>query len=104
VTDVVKGIISLTNHPDAVGEVFNIGSDKEITIENLAIKIKQMTNSRSEIQYILYDKAYEKGFEDMRHRKPDLTKIKSLIGYEPKVKLEEALIKIIEYFKNYQTS
>ncbi|MBA7673412.1 Bifunctional polymyxin resistance protein ArnA [subsurface metagenome] len=99
VTDVVEGTIKLANHPKAVGEVYNIGSNEEISIGDLALKIKKLTKSASQVKFIPYDQAYEKGFEDMRRRVPDISKIKYLIGYEPKIKLEEALKRIIDYFR-----
>ena len=99
VTDVVSALIGLSEHPKAVGEVFNVGNGREITIERLAILIKKMTNSKSKIVYIPYDKAFEKGFEDMIRRVPDITKINHLIGYKPRVNLEESLEKIIDYYR-----
>lgn len=99
VTDVVSALIGLSGHPKAVGEVFNVGNEREITIERLAILIKKMTNSKSKIVYIPYDKAFEKGFEDMIRRVPDITKINHLIGYKPRVNLEESLEKIIDYYR-----
>jgi UDP-glucose 4-epimerase len=99
VTDVVSALIGLSEHPKAIGEVFNVGNGREITIERLAMLIKKMTNSRSKIVYIPYDKAFEKGFEDMIRRVPDITKINHLIGYKPKVTLEASLEKIIDYYR-----
>jgi UDP-glucose 4-epimerase len=99
VSDAVEGILSLARHPKAVGEVFNVGSNFEISIEDLAHRIKELTGSRSEIRYVPYEDAYEKGFEDMARRLPDISKIHALTGYRPKVKLEEMLIKVIEYHK-----
>jgi len=99
VSDVVKAVVGLANHPKAVGEVFNIGNPKAVSIHDLALKIKKVTGSKSTIVRIPYEKAYEKGFEDMRHREPNIAKIKSLIGFEPKVHLNEMIEKIIEYFE-----
>jgi UDP-glucose 4-epimerase len=99
VNDVVDGIIKLMNEPKAEGMVFNIGNDKEITIEDLAKTIKKMTNSKSKIDFIKYEDAYEEGFEDMRHRKPDLTRIHNMIGYTPKHDLSSILTRIIEFFE-----
>ncbi len=96
VTDVVKAILALVEHPDAVGEIFNIGDDKEITINELAERVIAVTNSSSPIVHIPYDEAYEVGFEDMRRRVPDLTKIRSFIGYSPTVELDEMLIRVAE--------
>lgn len=98
VGDVVKGITDLMNNPKAVGEVFNIGHGKEITISELAGLVKKITNSKSEIVYIPYDKAYEEGFEDMHRRSPDISKINKLIGYKPTMDIKEILEKVVEYF------
>lgn len=99
VTDVVSALIELANNPKAVGEIFNIGNPRAITIKELAEKVKKMTGSKSTITFIPYEKAYEKGFEDMRHRQPDITKIKNLIGFKPKVDLDEILENVITYFE-----
>ncbi|HLD41694.1 MAG TPA: GDP-mannose 4,6-dehydratase, partial [archaeon] len=98
VGDVVKGITELMNNPKAIGEVFNIGHGKEITIYELAVLVKKITNSKSEIVYIPYDKAYEEGFEDMQRRSPDISKINKLIGYKPTMDIKEILEKVVEYF------
>ncbi len=100
VKDVVRALIGLANHPDAVGQVFNIGNDKEITIEALARLIKKKTGSSSEIVYIPYDQAYEEGFEDMLRRVPDITKIRRLIGFEPRIEIEEIIDSVIDYYKS----
>ena len=99
VGDVVKGMIALANEPKAVGEVFNIGNGHEITIQALAERVKKLTGSRSEIVTIPYDQAYEAGFEDMPRRVPDINKIRALVGYEPRVDLDEILASVIEYFE-----
>ncbi len=99
VSDVVKALIELAHNPKVVGGIFNIGNPKAITIKALAERIKKMTKSKSPILHIPYEKAYEKGFEDMRHRVPDITKIKNAIGFKPEVDLDEILKNVIEYFK-----
>lgn len=98
VTDVVNAILGLVNHPNAVGQIFNVGNDEAITIKDLAYKIKQKTKSDSEIRFVPYDEAYEEGFEDMSIRIPDLSKIKALIGYQPSVNLDGILDRVIDYF------
>jgi UDP-glucose 4-epimerase len=95
VGDVVRAMVALINEPRAVGQVFNIGNGKEITIAALAEKIKAMTGSSSPIVTIPYDQAYEAGFEDMPRRVPDIQKIRALIGYEPTVELDEILTRVI---------
>lgn len=99
VNDVVEALVGLAHCSQAVGGIFNVGSEEEISINELAKMVKKLTKSRSPIEHLPYEKAYEKGFEDMRRRVPDLTKIRSLIGFRPKVNLEEMLLKIIDYFK-----
>lgn len=97
VSDAVDAVIELANHPAAVGEIFNIGNPDGITIEELAFKIKAMTDSPSKIVYVPYNQVYADNFEDMRYRVPDVTKIHSLTGLVPKVKLDEILRRVIEH-------
>jgi UDP-glucose 4-epimerase len=99
VGDVVRAMVALINEPRAVGQVFNIGNGEEITIADLAQKVKTLAGSQSEIVKIPYDQAYESGFEDMPRRVPDITKIGKLIGYAPTVELEEILHRVIESFR-----
>ena len=99
VKDAVSALAKLSQTDKAVGEVINLGSDKAITIENLAKMVKRAVRSKSEIQYISYDKAYEEGFEDMRRRVPDLRKIKKIMGYKPKYSLDDILKDVIDYYK-----
>jgi UDP-glucose 4-epimerase len=99
VSDVVGVLLKLVDHPGAVGEVFNVGNDREeVTIHELAERVKARTGSKSEIVLVPYDQAYEEGFEDMRRRVPDLTKVHALVGYEPKVHLDEILDHVVAYF------
>ena len=102
VGDVVRGMMALVAEPRAVGKVFNLGNNREITIRELAQLVKTMTESRSEIITIPYDEAYESGFEDMPRRVPDLTKVKELVGYDPRVQLPEILSTIIEHQRAQQ--
>jgi UDP-glucose 4-epimerase len=99
VSDVVKALIKVAEHPNAVGEVYNIGSVQETTIHELAERIKRMTESESAVVFIPYDQAYEQGFEDMMRRVPDISKIRKLIDYEPTIDLEGILTSIIEYHR-----
>ena len=85
--------------PGAEGDVFNVGNDHEITIKELASKVKEMTGSDSEIEYIPYEKAYGPGFEDMERRCPNVDKIKNLIGFKPNYDLEAMIQSVIDYFK-----
>lgn len=99
VADVTEALIAVAEHPEAVGEVYNIGGDHEISMLELAEKIKHLTESASNIVFVPYDQAYEAGFEDMMRRVPDIAKIRALIGYSPKVKLDAMLASIIEYHR-----
>lgn len=100
VGDVVRALADLARHPQAAGEVFNIGNTKEITINRLAERIKELTGSQSEIVHIPYDRAYEQGFEDMPRRVPDISKIHRLTGYQPTVDLDEILERVIASFRD----
>ena len=99
VGDVVDALAKLVQEPRAIGRVFNIGNGYEISIRDLAERVKMLAGSTSEIVTIPYDQAYEAGFEDMPRSVPDITRIHDLIGYEPKVQLDEILEKVIDYFK-----
>jgi len=100
VKDVIKALIKLSEEPKAVGEVFNIGSQEEITIAQLAKEIIKITKSRSKIEYIPYEKAYEEGFEDMQRRVPDTTKVNELIGFRPSYALGEIIQDIVKYLQS----
>ena len=97
VGDVVGALVKLMDHPDAVGQVFNIGSNIEISILELAERVKQITQSDSEIQFVPYDEAYEEGFEDMPRRVPDITKVSELVGFRPEISLDGILEQVIDY-------
>jgi len=97
VGDVVGAIVKLIQLPGAYGEVFNIGHTKEISIYDLAVLVRKMTDSTSELVFVPYSEAFEEGFEDMRRRLPDLTKVNNLIGYEPSLDLTELLGRIIAH-------
>ena len=96
VNDAVDALVAVAAHPDANGQVYNVGSDHEITILELATKIKEMTGSKSRIVLVPYSTAYEEGFEDMMRRVPDVSKLNRLTGYLPQVSLENSLRSIIE--------
>lgn len=97
VGDVVEALINIMDHNDAVGNVFNIGSNEEISILQLAQRVKELTHSDSEIVFIPYDEAYEEGFEDMPRRIPDITKVKELVGFQPRMSLDGILQTVIDY-------
>lgn len=104
VGDIARALADLVRHPQAVGEVFNVGNTQEITINALARRIQRMTGSTSEIVHIPYDRAYEQGFEDMPRRVPDISKIQRLIGYRPTVELDEILLRVIAHFRQSEES
>jgi UDP-glucose 4-epimerase len=97
VSDVVGALIRLIESQKAVGEVYNIGSDREVTILELAEKVKSLTGSDSGIVFVPYAQAYEEGFEDMLRRVPDLSKVHDLIDYQPALALTEILKSVIDY-------
>jgi UDP-glucose 4-epimerase len=99
VGDVVGALVKLMNEPRAIGQVYNLGNAEEITILDLAHRVRRLSNSPSEVILVPYEQAYEAGFEDMPRRVPDLRKIHDLIGYEPRVNLDEILTQVIEYFR-----
>ena len=101
VKDSIKCQIALMNEPKAVGQVFNLGSAQEVTIEQLAKRIIELTGSHSEIRYISYEEAYESGFEDMRRRVPSTDKVRALLGFAPDSKLDDILHDVINYFREH---
>ena len=98
VGDAVRAVVTLMNTAEAEGDIFNIGNDEEITINELAQRVKKMTGSSSEIVHIPYEKTYGKGFEDMRRRTPNISKIKELIQYQVSHGVDDILREVISYF------
>lgn len=99
VGDAVRAIIGLSTHSQAVGGVFNVGSDREITILELAELVKELSLSPSQIVFVPYDRAYEQGFEDMRRRVPDLTKIRNLIRYRETLDIRGIVTRVVAYYR-----
>ncbi|MEO8620074.1 MAG: GDP-mannose 4,6-dehydratase [bacterium] len=97
VGDVVGALMKLMDEPASIGKVFNIGSDQEISIRQLAERIRELTKSNSEITYLPYDEAYEEGFEDMPRRVPDISRVRDLVGFAPTVVLDDILRSVIAY-------
>jgi UDP-glucose 4-epimerase len=97
VSDAVGALIALAEHPKATGEVYNIGSTQEVTILELANRIRELTGSDSQIQMVPYSVAYEEGFEDMMRRVPSLAKTNALIGYQPTFTLDQILESVIAF-------
>ncbi|MBW7995577.1 MAG: NAD-dependent epimerase/dehydratase family protein [Candidatus Glassbacteria bacterium] len=99
VADTVEFMIRLSELPEAEGQIFNVGNTQEITIADLAGKIREMTGSESEIRKIPYDQAYAEGFEDMLRRIPDISKVCRVTGFEPRHDLDEILSNVIDYVR-----
>ncbi len=97
VEDVVKGVMALVDEPRAVGEIFNIGSEGEVSINDLAQRVKEMTGSSSRVVHVPYEDAYQEGFEDMERRVPDVGKIARLVGYRNTHTLDDILTKVIAF-------
>jgi UDP-glucose 4-epimerase len=91
VSDVVSGVLLLAESREAEGEVFNVGSDEEVTVLELAQRIRRMCGSKSPIEFVPYEKVYGNSFEDMRRRVPNLSKIQRYVGYRPEVSLSHLL-------------
>jgi UDP-glucose 4-epimerase len=102
VGDVVGALVKLMDTPAAVGQVFNIGSNEEVTILEVAERVKELTRSASEIVFVPYAEAYEEGFEDMPRRVPDIRKVSELVGFQPEMKLDGILQKVVEYYSGRQ--
>jgi UDP-glucose 4-epimerase len=98
VSDVVEWLLRLASNDKAIGEIFNLGNPYEVTILDLARTIIAVTGADVDIEYIPYEKAYEEGFEDMERRVPDISKVKSLTGYAPRVALDQALCRIRDWY------
>jgi UDP-glucose 4-epimerase len=99
VADVVDALVKLAQEPRAIGEVFNVGNTEEVTIRELAERVKRITGSGSSVQLVPYDEAYEAGFEDMPRRVPDISKVHNLIGYQPRLTLDEIVCRVVESFQ-----
>jgi UDP-glucose 4-epimerase len=96
VSDVVRAMVDLMETESAVGEVFNVGSTEEITISDLAKRVREAAGSESDIVRVPYEDAYEHGFEDMRRRIPDISKVGEVIGWRPTKSLSEILADVVE--------
>ena len=96
VSDVVGGLVALSEHPEAFGNVFNLGGVEEISIRDLASQIVELSGSNSELEYIPYSSAYEEGFEDMERRVPNISRAKRLVGFEPSIGLDEIIHSVID--------
>lgn len=99
VGDVVRGVLLLADSDEALGEVFNVGSDEETTVLGLAERVKALTGSRSPIRLLPYQDVFPHGFQDMQRRVPDLSKIAATVGYAPAVSLDELLARTIDHMR-----
>jgi UDP-glucose 4-epimerase len=99
VHDVIRGVLMLADEPRAYGEVFNIGTMEEVSVGDLARRIRTQCGSTSEIELVEYEAIYGSRFEDMQRRVPDLAKIRSLVGYEPRVTLDQLLHETVEHVR-----
>jgi UDP-glucose 4-epimerase len=99
VGDVVWAMMTLVNEPRAAGEVFNIGNGEEISIRDLATRVCERTGSRSAIRYVPYEQAFDRSFEDMPRRVPDISKLRRMIGYEPRIQLDGIIDSVIGYWQ-----
>jgi nucleoside-diphosphate-sugar epimerase len=99
VRDAVSAMTRLMETPAASGQTFNIGNSREISIEQLAKIVIQRTGSMSQLRFLPYEQVYERGFEDMRRRVPNVTKLRATIGFAPEISLEQALESIIRAYR-----
>ncbi len=99
VRDTVEGLIRLMDTARSIGEVINVGNTEEITIEDLAQRVKDRTGSSSPIEYVPYDKAYEPGFEDMMRRVPSVEKLQAFTGFRPRTSLDEIIDRVASFFQ-----
>ncbi len=104
VSDVVEALARLIATPKAFGQVFNVGSNREITIRALAELVRRRVNPRAKIKRIPYEKAYEEGFEDMRRRVPDVSRVRKLIGWRAKRTIDEIIDSVAAYERTYASS
>lgn len=99
VRDTVEGLIRLMDTERSIGEVVNVGNTEEITIEDLAKRVKERTSSSSAIEFIPYDRAYEPGFEDMMRRVPSVDKLHAITGFRPQTSLNEIIDRVAAFFR-----
>ena len=100
VSDAVRGLLALADSQKSIGDVFNLGGVGEISIKDLATKVIEATGSKSEIKLLDYQKAYPAGFEDTARRVPDISKIKSVIGWQPEHDIDSIITDVVTYFKS----
>jgi UDP-glucose 4-epimerase len=99
VRDVVDALLKLVAEPAAIGQVINIGTEEEVTIGDLARRVRDLSGSKSPIRLIPYEQVFDSGFEDMPRRVPDLSKVRAMIGYQPSNSLDDILLHVIDDFR-----
>ena len=99
VEDAVRATVALSMSSAALGEVFNVGSSEEVTIGELAERVKRLAGSRSPLVFVPYEEAYQPGFEDLRRRVPSIAKAERVVGYRPRVPLDETLRRVLEFLR-----
>ena len=99
VSDVVHALVQLIDKPAAYGGVFNVGSDEEISINDLARRVIELAGSASRIEHLTYEQAYGQPFDDMQRRVPDLSRIRSLIGFAPRLNLDEIIRSVLDEYR-----
>ncbi len=97
VRDVVRALIGLIDRPESIGNIYNIGSQELVTIKELALRVIERCHSNSKMEFIPYDQAYAQGFEDMRRRRPDISKISALLGWKPEADLDQIIDDIRDF-------
>ncbi len=101
VGDTVRALIALLDHPDAIGRIFNVGNPQEVSILELAQRVVHLANSSSPIVLVPYEHAYEAGFEDMRRRVPDISRLTALTGFRPTLDLDDIIRSVIAYERTH---
>lgn len=99
VDDTARALIALTDNDRAVGQIFNVGSDEEITVGQLAERVRKLVNPKAEIVTIPYDEAYAPGFRDMMRRVPDISKLRDFLGFEPTLTIDQIIAKVRDHLK-----
>ena len=100
IDDAIRALLLVMKSGQAIGQVFNVGNNQPISIIDLAKKIIEITGSKSEIQKIPYSQAYPDGFEDMQRRVPDISKINKVLGWSPKISLDQIIMDIVQFQSN----
>jgi nucleoside-diphosphate-sugar epimerase len=101
VDEVIECVLALVERPEAVGEVFNIGSDQEISINQLAELVRERTGGRSRVVHLPYEEGYAKGFEDLGRRIPDVTKLQRTIGFRPRATIQEIVDRVVAHMQEF---